>query len=223
MTDTSQTTVSDPFKAYTREERVADGVIHFVGVAASLIAITVIIVLAAVWQDARTIASVSIYGAGTVAVFLISAAYHLTPPSTTKAILRRFDHAAIFVKIAGTYTPLALVSIGGGWGQTLLWAVWSIAAVGVALKLSGWRGREGVSVALYLGQAWLIVLAIGPVREALETSELILCVVGGGLYTAGCAFYLASNMRFSNAIWHLFVLIASACFYVAILKAVVLR
>jgi len=215
--------IAPKFKEYTREERIADGAVHFAGVAASLIGVTALIVLAAVWQESRTIASVSIYGAGTVAVFFISAVYHLTPPSTTKAILRRIDHAAIFIKIAGTYTPFALVSIGGGLGQLLLWGVWSIAAAGVGLKLGGWRGGEKVSVALYLAQGWLIVLAIGPMRDALEVSELTLCLLGGGLYTVGCAFYLAPNMKFNNAIWHVFVLVASACFYVAILKAVVLR
>lgn len=216
------------FKAYTPAERFADGAVHILGVIASVIAVTVLIVLAAVWQDAATIASVSIYGAGTVAVFAISAAYHLTPPSPAKAVLRRFDHAAIFVKIAGTYTPLALIVISGTLGETLLWMVWAIAAVGVAMKLWGWqiwdkRSGEIISVLLYLAQGWLVVWAIGPLTEALTGAELILCMLGGGLYTVGCAFYLASRMPFNNAVWHLFVLVASSCFYVAILKAVVLR
>lgn len=211
------------FATYSKGERLADGAVHIIGVAASLIAISVLIALSAAWHDPATITSVSIYGAGTLAVFCISAAYHLAPPTRVKAILRRFDHAAIFLKIAGTYTPFALVSIGGGLGWALLAVVWGIAVFGIALKLGGWRGGEKVSVALYLAQGWLIVLAIGPMREALEASELILCMIGGGLYTFGCAFYLAKQMPFSNAIWHVFVLSASACFYVAILKAVVLR
>lgn len=211
------------FTMYSKGERLADGAVHILGVALSLIAISVLVALSAVWRDAATITSISIYGFGTLAVFAISAAYHLTPPTRAKAILRRFDHAAIFLKIAGTYTPFALVSIGGSLGWTLLAVVWGIAVFGMALKLGGWRGGEKISVALYLAQGWLIVLAIGPMREALETSELILCMVGGGLYTLGCGFYLAKRMPFNNAIWHVFVLSASACFYVAILKAVVLR
>ncbi len=211
------------FTTYTKDERIADGVVHVLGVVASLVAVSVLVVLAAVWRDPTTITSVSIYGAGTIAVFSISAAYHLTPPSQLKAFLRRCDHAAIFVKIAGTYTPLALISIGGSLGVSLLAVVWAIAVIGVTMKLGGWRGGEKLSVALYLAQGWLIVLVIGPLREALETSELILCMIGGGLYTVGCIFYLAKNMPFNNVIWHGFVLLASACFYVAILKAVVLR
>lgn len=213
--------ISVTFKSYSRSERIADGIVHVVGVLASLVAVTVMIVLAAVWQDAATVASVAIYGAGTFAVFAISAAYHLTPVSPAKAILRRCDHAAIFVKIAGTYTPFAVVSIGGSSGMTLLAVVWGIAVIGVALKLGGWRGGEKISVALYLVQGWLIVLAIGPLSEALGTAELVLCMVGGGLYTAGTLFYLASRIPFNNAIWHLFVFAASTCFYIAIFRAVV--
>ena len=216
------TTAPHTFKAYTRGEQIADGAVHVLGVVASMIAVTALIVLAAVWQDALTVMSVVIYGAGTLAVFCISAAYHLTPVSPAKVILRRFDHAAIFVKIAGTYTPFALVAIGGGWGLMVLALVWGVAVVGVSLKLGGWRGGEKISVALYLAQGWLIVLAIGPMREALDGTELVLCMIGGGLYTVGCAFYLAPKMPFNNAVWHLFVLVASACFYAAILKAVVL-
>lgn len=211
------------FKTYSRAERVADGAVHVLGVIASLIAVTAMIVMAAVWQDGATVAAIIAYGLGTMAVFSLSAAYHLTPPSYAKAILRRFDHAAIFVKIAGTYTPLVVLAIGGFIGYALLAGVWTIAVVGVWLKLTGWRGGEKISVALYLIQGWLVVAAIGPLRESLTSAELMLCMIGGGIYTVGCAFYLASRMAYNNAVWHLFVLVASACFYAAILMAVVLR
>lgn len=158
----------------------------------------------------------------TVAVFVISSVYNSTPASEKKAFLPRCDHAAIFVKIAGTYTPLAY-SIGGALGRSIPTAVWSIAVVGVALKLGGWRGGEKISVALYLVQGWLVLLAIRPLHDALEPSEATLCVFGGVLYTVGCPFYLAKRLSFNNAIWHSFVLASSACFYAAILKAVVLR
>lgn len=211
------------FKTYTRGERIADGAVHILGVLVSVVAITVMIVLAAVWRDGTTVLSVSIYGAGTIAVFAISAAYHLTPASALKAVLRRCDHAAIFVKIAGTYTPLAALSIGGGWGMTLLVLVWGIAIVGVALKLGGWRGGDKISVALYLAQSWLIVLAVKPLMAALTSTELLLCAMGGVIYTIGTLFYLAPRMPYNNAVWHGFVLTASGCFYAGILMAVVLR
>lgn len=207
----------------TRSERIADGLVHLVGVISSLIAVTVMIVLAAVWQEAREVMAVTIYGVGSVAVFCFSAAYNMAPPSGAKAVLRRFDHAAIFVKIAGTYTPFAWLVIGGAVGKALLIASWAIAVVGVSLKLGGWQGSNRISVALYLAQGWMLVLALGPLGEALTPTELTLSLIGGGIYTAGCAVYLSPTLRYGTAIWHLMVLIASACFYAAILMAVVLR
>ncbi len=211
------------FEPDSRGERLADGAVHIIGVLASVIGVTAMIVLASVWQDGATVAAVVAYGLGTCAVFGLSAAYHLTPPSRAKAILRRFDHAAIFVKIAGTYTPLAALAIGGSTGYALLIGVWAIAVIGVSLKLAGWRGGSKISVALYLIQGWLLVFAVGPLNAALTDAELILCLVGGGIYTAGCTFYLMPRMAYNTAVWHLFVLVASACFYAAILMAVVLR
>lgn len=208
---------------YTDRERFFDGAVHILGVVSSIIAVVVLIALSTIWQDAWTTISVAIYGVSAATVFAISAAYHTVRAPALKAILRRFDHAAIFVKIAGTYTPFAMISIGGSFGLKLLLAVWGIAVVGVTLKLAGWKAGKGLSASLYLAQGWLIVLAIGPFREALEPSELILCILGGLIYTAGVGFFLATRLPHHNAIWHAFVLTASACFYVAILKAVVLR
>ena len=206
----------------TRSELIADTAVHFLGVLSSVVAITVMLALAATSVEEGTVLPLAIYGAGVVAVFSISAAYHLTPVSRAKAILRRFDHAAIFVKIAGTYTPFAAISIGGGWGAALLAAVWGIAAIGVSLKLFAWQRFDRISTALYLAQGWLILIAIGPLRQALDTMELVLCLGGGLLYTIGVAFYLAPRLPFNNAIWHGFVLAASACMYAAVLNAVVL-
>ncbi len=208
---------------YTDRERFFDNAIHVLGVVSSVIGIGALIGLSVFWRDATTVLSVSIYGVSVVAVFAISAAYHLIETPALKAIFRRFDHAAIFVKIAGTYTPFALVRIGGDYGLKLLAVVWGIAIVGVTLKLGGWRFGEKLSATLYLAQGWMIVFAIGPFHEALEPSELILCIAGGLLYTIGVGFFLATRLAYHNAIWHAFVLSASTCFYVAILKAVVLR
>ena len=208
---------------YTDRERRFDGAVHILGVVSSLVAVLILIALSMMWQDARTTISVAIYGVSSATVFAISAAYHMVVDAARKAILRRLDHAAIFVKIAGTYTPFAMVSIGGSFGFKLLLAVWGIAVVGVALKLTGWRFGDKLSAGLYLAQGWLVLLALDPFREALEPVEMILCLLGGGLYTFGVAFFLATRLPHHNAIWHLFVLVASACFYAAILKAVVLR
>jgi len=211
------------FAEYTDRERRVDDAVHALGVVTSVIAVAVLLILAAMWQDVRATASVAIYGISVVAVFATSAAYHTVQNPARKALLRRLDHAAIFLKIAGTYTPFALVNIGGSRGGWLLAAVWGIAAVGVFLKLGGWRAGVKTSAALYLAQGWLILLAFDAFRESLQPAELLLCLIGGGLYTVGVGFLLASRLPYHNAIWHMFVLSASACFYVAILKAVVLR
>ena len=208
---------------YTDRERFVDGIVHILGVVSSLVAVAVLIFLSAMWRDTTTTTSAAIYGVSAAAVFVFSAAYHRAREPALKAILRRFDHAAIFIKIAGTYTPFAMVSIGGAYGFKLLLAVWGIAVVGVTLKLAGWQVSKKISAALYLAQGWLIMFAIDPFREALEPIEMILCMLGGALYTSGVGFFLASRLLHHNAIWHAFVLAASACFYVAILKAVVLR
>jgi hemolysin III len=211
---------TEQFPQYSPGERIADGVVHVCGVAASIVASVILIVVAAGTGDPWVIASVSIYSLGTVAVFVISAAYHLSRPSDLKAILRRLDHAAIFVKIAGTYTPFALVSLGGVWGALLLASVWTIAAVGVPLKLFAPGRIARFALWLYLVQGWLVLGAAWPLSEALQGPELTLMAIGGALYTAGVMFYISENMKFQNAIWHGFVLAASGFMYAAILTSI---
>ena len=208
---------------YTDRERYIDGIVHVIGVVSSIVAVAVMIVLSLMWQDVQATLSVTIYGVSAATVFVTSAAYHHAQTSESKAIWRRLDHSAIFVKIAGTYTPFAMISIGGWFGLKLLLTVWGVAVVGVTVKLAGWRFGNKLSAGLYLAQGWLILLALDPFRKALEPAEMILCLFGGGLYTIGVGFFLAARLPHHNAIWHVFVLAASACFYAAIFKAVVLR
>lgn len=210
------------FPHYTAGEKIADGVVHVLGVVASLVAAVILIVVAAGTSDPWVVVSVAIYGLGTVAVFVISAAYHLSRPSMIKAVLRRLDHAAIFVKIAGTYTPFALVSLGGVWGGLLLAVVWTVAAVGVPLKLFAPARIARIAVWLYLAQGWLVLFALWPLSDALDGQSLTLIAIGGGLYTLGVIFYVSENLPYQNAIWHGLVLTASACMYAAVLGGVAL-
>lgn len=210
------------FPQYTHAERWADGVVHIIGVTASVIAAAVLIVLVAQTQPALTVASASIYGAGLVAVFAVSAAYHLTHPGTLKAILRRFDHATIYVKIAATYTPLALVKIAAMPGTLLLAAVWGIAVFGASAKLFWPTQLARTSYVLYLAQGWAGVLAYDAVADSLSTRVLVLLLVGGVLYTVGVVFHLWHKLRYNNAIWHSFVLVASGVHFVAIADALAL-
>ena len=206
-------------RAYTAAERVADGSIHILGVAASLVAATALMI-AALKLPPASIASLAIYGFGLVAVFACSAAYNLATEARLKAILRRFDHAAIYVKIAGTYTPFAMVKMGDAAGFALLGAVWAITAFGATAKLL-WPGRlVRTSYVLYLAQGWAIVAAFGPFAAAVSGRVLILLVVGGSLYTLGVIFHLWERLPYHTAIWHAFVVAASACHFAAIVDAV---
>src|SRR4051794_7005025 len=170
---------------YTRAERVADGCVHVTGVALSLLAAAAMLTLAAKALPAASTASLGVYAFGMVAVFACSAAYHLATRPGLKAILRRFDHAAIYVKIAGTYTPLAFVKMGDAVGFALLGAVWAITAFGATAKLLWPERLVRTSYVLYLAQGWAIVAALDSLVPAVSSRVLILLVLGGCLYTAG--------------------------------------
>ena len=160
-----------------------------------------------------------VYSIGLVGMFAASAAYNLVSHVGVKEILRRLDHAAIFVMIAGSYTPFALV-VGGGAGHMLLAAVWAIAAVGVAIKLRYPRRFDKLSVLLYLSQGWIVLLALDSITAALSNRALSLLVAGGVVYTVGVAFHLMERLLFHNVIWHIFVLGGAACQFAAIRDAV---
>jgi hemolysin III len=207
-------------RAYSAAERIADGSVHILGVAASLVAATALMI-AALKLPPASILSLAIYGFGLIAVFACSAAYHLATEARLKAILRRFDHAAIYVKIAGTYTPFAMVKMGDAAGLALLAAVWTITAFGATAKLL-WPGRlERTSYVLYLAQGWAIVAAFGPFASAVSVRVLVLLAAGGVIYTLGVIFHLWERLPYHNAIWHGFVVAASGCHFAAIVDAVV--
>lgn len=205
---------------YTRAERIADAAIHVAGVVSALIAAPVLVTLAAVWHgDAATIAAALIYGLSMIAMFGFSAGYHLTPIPRLRQALRRCDHAAIYVKIAGTYTPFAVL-LGGQDAGWILGGIWGAAAAGVALKLIAPGRFEFATLLLYLAMGWAIVLIGGPIFEGLTDTALALMMIGGGLYTVGVVFFLWEKLRFHNAIWHFMVLAASFVFYAGIMVEV---
>ncbi|NIA71052.1 hemolysin III family protein [Pelagibius litoralis] len=210
------------FPTYASAERRADAAVHVLGVGASLIAFPILILLALPQGSSLSILSLAVYGTGLIAVFACSAAYNMAKRPGWKEILRRLDHAAIFVMIAGTYTPFSLIVIGGGWGLALLAAVWVVALAGVALKLFLPRRFERAAIALYLAQGWAILAVVEPLVAALSTAALVLLVTGGGLYTLGVVSHLWRRLPYHNAIWHALVLAAAGCHYAAILEAVVL-
>jgi hemolysin III len=207
------------FPKYSFGERVADGAIHIIGVTASLSAATILVIFAFHHLPSLSLVSLSIYGVGLVAVFGCSAAYHLINKPRLKAILRRCDHAAIYLKIAGTYTPFAILKIGGTIGFGLLGFVWIISLFGATAKLLWPEHFVKTSYVLYLGLGWSGILALDPLALAISPQVLLLLAAGGGLYTIGIVFHLWENLRYHNAIWHAFVLAASACHFAAIAQA----
>lgn len=203
------------YPTYARSERIADGTMHAVGVLGAIMGAVVLIVWSSGQATASQIAAISIYGATLIATFVASAFYHMTPWESVRPILRRFDHAAIYLKIAGTYTPL-VVLIGSGFAYAVLAIVWGLAVIGMVLKLFFWRTPGRFGPALYLIMGWLSLALIWSLWPIVPVSAMMLIAIGGLLYTVGVPFYASETMKFSIAIWHGFVVAASACFFAAI-------
>jgi hemolysin III len=205
----------DLYPTYARSERIADGVIHGLGVALARAGAAVLVILGVLSAKAGQIAAASIYGGALVATFAASACYHMTPLERLRPTLRRLDHAAIYLKIAGTYTPL-VVLIGSAFAYVVLGVVWALAVAGMAIRLlkQGKTGRIGPAIYLFMG--WLSLLLVWPMMQSFSPSVLTLVLVGGLLYTVGVIFFRWESLRYSNAIWHGFVLAASGCFFAAI-------
>ncbi|MFY9955014.1 PAQR family membrane homeostasis protein TrhA [Bradyrhizobium sp.] len=205
---------------YDRAELIADGIVHGIGVFGGVVAATVLIVLAAVFASTYEIVSVSVYAAGLLAMLIFSAAYNLWPLSRGKWLLRRLDHAAIYILIAATYTPVFAQLQDRVFAMSLLAGVWSVAAVGIVLKLF-FPGRfDKVSVGLYLAMGWSGLIAYDAGMSSLPQLALWFIVAGGLLYTFGVIFHAWRRLRFQNVIWHSFVLLGAACHYTAVLDLV---
>lgn len=208
------------FPSYTLRERIADGCVHIAGVTASLMALGALLVIGVQSKTMLWGVSLTIYGLAMVATFSFSAGYNLVVRPGVKEILRRFDHAAIFLMIAGTYTPFILIKMNTPWGLGLLAVVWTMAAIGIVLKLFFARFLEGLSTALYLVQGWAVLAAWEPITSALPGQALTLLMAGGALYTVGVVFHLWERLPYQNAIWHGFVLSAASCHFAAVIFVV---
>jgi hemolysin III len=205
---------------YDRAELIADGIVHGIGVFGGLIAATVLIVLAGVFASAYQIVTVSVYAAGLLTMFGFSAAYNLWPVSRRKWLLRRFDHSAIYVLIAATYTPIFAELDDRVFAISLLAGVWGVALAGVFLKLF-FPGRfDRVSVGIYLALGWSGVIAYDAGLSSLPRLAIWFILAGGLLYSFGIIFHAWQRLRFQNVIWHCFVLLGAACHYTAVLDLV---
>ena len=201
--------------SHPRREELANSLTHGAGVVASVVATTVLIVLAA-RSGAAAVVGASVFGASLILLYTASTLYHWVRSPGARARLKVFDHCAIYVLIAGTYTPFMLVGLRGGWGWSLFGVIWGLAAAGIVFKLF-WTGRfPRISTAIYLAMGWLIVIAAVPAIRALSPVTLGWLFVGGMAYTVGTVFYHNRRIPYAHAIWHVFVLTGSASHAIAV-------
>ncbi len=217
------TDLSDAFPSYSVGEEIAHSVTHGVGVVVAIAGLAVLVAFAALKGNAWHIVSCSVYGATLVLAYTASTIYHAIPTSLarTKRVLRVLDHSAIYLLIAGTYTPFALVNLRGPWGWSLFGVVWGLAVLGIVFKALLLGRLRVLSVLFYVALGWLVVVAAKPLGQAVAPGGLALLVGGGLAYTAGVAFYAWKRLPFHHAIWHGFVLTGSVLHYFAVLFYVV--
>lgn len=197
-------------------EEVANSITHGLGLLASLVGVFVLISLSLERGEPWHVVSAAVYGATLVALYAASTLYHALKGTGARGVLRVLDHCAIYLLIAGTYTPITLVSMRGGWGWTLFGLAWGLAAVGIVFKILA-TGRFAVlSTVAYVLMGWLCIVAVKPMFVLLSPGALALLGAGGLLYTAGIIFYNSKRLPYSHAVWHLFVVAGSVCHYLAI-------
>jgi len=208
-------------KPFTRGEEIAHAVTHGLGSLLSMVGLVVLVVLAAQRGDARLVVGVSVFGACMVVLYTASTLYHALTPPKAKGVFELLDHAAIYLLIAGTYTPFCLVVLGGSWGWSLFGTAWGLAALGIIYEVVFRRPWKKLSLAFYLALGWLVVIAARPLLHSLQPQGLLLLGLGGGCYTAGAVFYAWRGFPYHHAVWHVFVLAGTALHFVCVLLYVV--
>ncbi|MBL3590209.1 MAG: hemolysin III family protein [gamma proteobacterium endosymbiont of Lamellibrachia anaximandri] len=206
---------------YSLGEEIAHAVTHGVGIPLSIAGLVILVTFSSLYGDAWHIISSTVYGVTLILCYTASTLYHGIPLPRAKQLLRQLDHASIFLLIAGTYTPFTLVNLRGPWGWTLFGLVWGIALAGMALELIARKRYKRLSISLYLGLGWLVVIAIQPMLESVGTGGLLLLLAGGLCYSLGVIFYVWKRLAYHHAVWHLFVLGGSIFHFFSILFYVV--
>lgn len=202
----------------TLGEEIANSLTHGLGLVASIAALPVLVIAAARRGDASQVTGGALFGASLVLLYLASTLYHALPGDRVKRLLRVADHSAIYLLIAGTYTPFTLGVLRGPWGWTLFGIVWALALLGILAKCTVGFRYPRLSTALYVVMGWLVVVAARPLATELAPAGLAWLIAGGLCYTGGVAFFVTDGrLRYGHAIWHLFVVAGSACHFVAVL------
>lgn len=199
------------------EEEIANSASHGIALVACLIATPFLLRSASRLGDSWSTAGVGIFAGATIFMYLSSTLYHVLPENRVKQVFRVLDHGAIFLLIAGTYTPFTLGPLRGPWGWTLFGMVWGMAILGLALKITGVMRHPRLSTGLYLAMGWLIIIAIRPLWLKVPLPGIFWLLAGGLAYTGGVAFYAAERVRYSHFVWHLFVILGTTCHFFAVL------
>ena len=206
---------------YTVGEEIANSLTHGVGAVLAIGGSALLVTSAAMRGDVSHVVSCSIFGGAMVVLYTASTLYHSVTTPRAKRALQVLDHTAIFLLIAGTYTPFTLVSLRGPWGWSLFGTVWGLAVTGIILEIAFPRRWPALSLALYLAMGWVVVVAVKPLLAVLPTGGLVLLVLGGLAYTVGIIFYAWRRLPYGHAIWHLFVLVGTILHFFAVLFYVV--
>jgi hemolysin III len=209
--------MTDTTPALSFGEEIANSISHGLGLILAIIALPVLVFSAMKIGSTRFIVGVSVFGASMVVLYLASTLYHAVTHHEAKRFFRLFDHSAIFLLIAGSYTPFSLGVLRGAWGWTLLAIVWCLAIAGIVIKAFPRTRHSWVCMVLYLVMGWLAIVAIKPIWELVPLPGIILILAGGVAYTGGLAFFAARNLRYSHFVWHLFVLAGTTCHFFAVL------
>ncbi len=204
------------YRRQTPREEIANSVSHGIGLAAAVAATPILIIDAADRGGPMGAAGAGIFAGSVVLLYLSSVLYHALPQNRAKRVFQLFDHSAIFILIAGTYTPFTLGVLRGAWGWSLLGLVWSLALAGLLLKTYGGMRYRRLSLALYLAMGWLVIIALKPLLQLMPVEGILWLLAGGISYTAGVVFFAANQVRYSHFIWHLFVLAGTVCHFIAV-------
>ena len=206
-------------KKYTQTvmEEIANSITHGLGFGLSVAGLTILVVLASMEGDPWRITSFAIYGSSLTILYLVSTLYHSLTHSRTKAIFRRLDHSAIYLLIAGTYTPVILISMRTTWVLYLLPIIWAMAIFGVYIKVRYVHRYERLSLAFYIFMGWFALIAVKPMFNSIPIESFIWIIIGGACYTSGVVFYAWSRLPFNHTIWHGFVLIGSISHFIGML------
>ena len=201
-------------------EEIANSVTHGIGLALSVAGFAVLLALAILRGTAWHIVACSVYGASLICLYAASTSYHVALSPRLKQGLKIFDHSAIYLLIAGTYTPFLLLNLRGAWGWSLFGVIWGLAFAGILFKVWFVNHFEHVSTGVYVAMGWLVVIAAKPVLAHVPLATLLWLVAGGLLYSMGVVFYVWKRLPYSHAVWHVFVLGGSICHYFAVLRSV---